>query len=101
MDMLGDILSKQKNIAKDMCQEITIQNEIIDDIHDIIDNADQRLIRNIRNTERISKKSGKILIINLFILISYLLFSFLIILFRHLWYVVIIIFKIANFLIEN
>lgn len=56
--MLGEILSKQKNIAKDMCQEITVQNEILDDINDIMDTADQRLVRNIRNTKKISKKSG-------------------------------------------
>lgn len=56
--MLGEILSKQKNIAKDMCQEITIQNEIIDDIQDIMDTADQRLVRNIRNTQKISKTAS-------------------------------------------
>ena len=56
--MLSEILSKQKNIAKDMCSEITIQNEIIDDIQDIMDTADQRLVRNIRNTQKISKKSN-------------------------------------------
>lgn len=58
MDMLGEILTKQKFIARDMCEEITVQNEIIDDITTALDNADQRLERNIRNTKKISSKSG-------------------------------------------
>lgn len=56
--MLGEILTKQKFIARDMCEEITVQNEIIDDITVALDNADQRLERNIRNTKKISSKAS-------------------------------------------
>jgi len=71
LDMLGEILSKQKFIARDMCQEITVQNEILDDINDIMDQADVRLVRNIRNTEKVSRKSDTcglwVLIVLLFV----------------------------------
>ncbi|RWS31896.1 hypothetical protein B4U80_04483 [Leptotrombidium deliense] len=58
LDILGEIISKQKYMAKGISTEIDAQNEILDDIHDTMDQTTDRLIRNTRNIKKVDRKSN-------------------------------------------
>jgi hypothetical protein len=71
LDILDEIITRQKGIARGIATEIDTQNEILDDIGDNMDQTNQRLIRNTRNIKKISLKSDTcfywIVIIGLFV----------------------------------
>ena len=71
LEVLDEIIIRQKNLARGIGTEIDVQNEIIDDIGDNMDQTNERLIRNTRNIKKISLKSDTcfywIIIILLFI----------------------------------
>ena len=79
LDILGEIIQRQKALARGVGQEIEVQNEIIEDIGDHMEQTNERLIRNTRNIKRISMKTDAsccywIVIILLFIAIVVLAF---------------------------
>ncbi|RWS16495.1 syntaxin-8-like protein [Dinothrombium tinctorium] len=57
LDILGDIITKQKYMAKGISSEIDTQNEILDDIHGAMDQTTDRLIRNTRNIKKVGRKA--------------------------------------------
>ena len=58
LDMLDEIITRQKGLVRGIGNQIDVQNEIIEDIGDNIDSTQVRLVRNTRNVERISNKSN-------------------------------------------
>ncbi|KAI1295365.1 Syntaxin-8 [Halotydeus destructor] len=71
LDILDEIITRQKGLARGIGNEIDVQNELIDDIGDNMDQTNERLIRNTRNIKKISFKSDTccywIIIIMLFV----------------------------------
>lgn len=57
LDMLSEIITRQKSLVRGIGNQIDVQNEIIEDIGDNMDSTQVRLVRNTRNVERISNKS--------------------------------------------
>lgn len=57
LDMLDEIISRQKGLVRGIGNQIDFQNEIIDDIGGNMDTTQVRLVRNTRNVDRISHKS--------------------------------------------
>jgi len=57
LEVLDEIITRQKNLARGIGTEIDIQNEIIEDIGDNMDQTNERLIRNTRNIKKVSRKS--------------------------------------------
>jgi syntaxin 8 len=58
LDMLSEIITRQKSLVRGIGNQIDVQNEIIEDIGDNMDSTQVRLVRNTRNVERISNKSN-------------------------------------------
>lgn len=58
LDVLDEIITRQKGLVSTIGQQIDDQNEIIDDIGDGMDRTNQRLVRNTRNIGRVSRKSN-------------------------------------------
>ena len=58
LDQLSTVLSRQKQMAIDIGNEVEQHNDIIDDIHDHVDRTHDRLIRETRNIKVVDRKSG-------------------------------------------
>lgn len=58
LDVLDEIISRQKGLVATIGQQIDEQNEIIDDIGDGMERTNDRLVRNTRNVVRVSRKSN-------------------------------------------
>lgn len=57
LDVLDQIITRQKGLVRGIGNQIDVQNEIIEDIDGNMDTTQVRLVRNTRNIERISKKA--------------------------------------------
>ena len=57
LDMLDEIISRQKGLVKGISNQIDVQNEIIEDIGEHMDTTTVRLTRSTRNVTRVSKKA--------------------------------------------
>ena len=57
LDMLDEIISRQKGLVAGIGNQIDIQNEIIDDIGDNMESTHVKLVRTARNVERVSRKA--------------------------------------------
>ena len=56
MDMLGNIISRQKGMSQNIFNEVTEQNNLIDDIDDRVENVNQRLLDTTGNIRIVDKK---------------------------------------------
>lgn len=56
LDLLGDIIRRQKGMGNQIFNEITQQNDLIDDIDDRVENVNQRLINTNDNISVVTKK---------------------------------------------
>ena len=54
--MLGNIISRQKGMSQNIFNEVTEQNNLIDDIDDRVENANQRLLDTTGNIRIVDKK---------------------------------------------
>ena len=57
LDILDEIISRQKGLVAGIGNQIDVQNEIIDDIGDNMDSTHVKLVRTTRNVERVSRKA--------------------------------------------
>ena len=58
LDILDEIISRQKGLVVGIGNQITVQNELIDDIGDHMESTHVKLVRTTRNVERVSKKAN-------------------------------------------
>ncbi|XP_052791138.1 syntaxin-8-like [Mya arenaria] len=58
LDALSNVISRQKNMALDIGNEVGQQNEILDDIIDHTDRTGQRLIKETRHIRIVDRKSA-------------------------------------------
>jgi len=56
LDLLGDIIRRQKGMGQQIFNEVTQQNDLIDDIDDRVENVNQRLINTNENINIVTKK---------------------------------------------
>jgi len=56
LDMLGNIISRQKGMSQNIFNEVTEQNNLIDDIDDRVENVNQRLLDTTGNIRIVDKK---------------------------------------------
>ena len=49
LDLLGDIIRRQKGMGEDIFREVTQQNDLIDEIDDRVENVNQRLLTTSNN----------------------------------------------------
>ena len=56
LDMLGDIIRRQKGMGQNIFNEVTQQNDLIDDIDDRVENVNQRLLDTTSNVRVVDKK---------------------------------------------
>ena len=56
LDMLGEIIRRQKGMGENIYREVTQQNDIIDDIDDRVETVNQRLIDTTSNVNIITKR---------------------------------------------
>ena len=54
--MLGNIISRQKGMSQNIFNEVTEQNNLIDDIDDRVENVNQRLLDTTGNIRIVDKK---------------------------------------------
>jgi syntaxin 8 len=58
LDALSRVVTRQKQIAIDIGNEVTDQNEILDDINDHMDHTNTRLLREKHHIKIVDRKSG-------------------------------------------
>jgi len=56
LDVLADIIRRQKGMGQDIFNEVTQQNDLIDEIDDRVENVNQRLIDTTSSVRVVSKK---------------------------------------------
>ena len=79
LDILGDIIRRQKGMGQDIFREVTQQNDLIDDIDDRAENVNQRLLDTTSRVRVVSRKDKTcgywVVILILFIAIIVVLFA--------------------------
>jgi syntaxin 8 len=58
LDVLDEIITRQKGLVAGIGNQIDVQNQLIDDIGDNMDSTHVKLVRTTRNVERVSRKSN-------------------------------------------
>lgn len=56
LDLLADVIRRQRGMGQDIFREVTQQNDLIDDIDDRVENVNQRLLDTTNNVRVVSKK---------------------------------------------
>ena len=56
LDMLAQVIRRQRGMGEDIFREVTQQNDLIDDIDDRVENVNQRLLDTTSNVRVVSKK---------------------------------------------
>ena len=56
LDLLADVIRRQRGMGEDIFREVTQQNDLIDDIDDRVENVNQRLLDTTSNVRLVSKK---------------------------------------------
>ena len=56
LDLLGDIIRRQKGMGEDIFREVTQQNDLIDEIDDRVENVNQRLLTTSNNIAVVTRK---------------------------------------------
>ena len=78
LDVLADIIRRQKGMGHDIFREVTQQNDLIDDIDDRAENVNQRLLDTTSRVRVVSRKDKTcgywVVIVILFIAIVVVLF---------------------------
>ncbi|KAH9417152.1 Syntaxin-8 [Dermatophagoides pteronyssinus] len=58
IDSLTNVITRQKYLAREIDSELTVQNEILEDIGEAMDDNTERLLRNTRNIRFVTRESG-------------------------------------------
>lgn len=58
LEALSEVISRQKNLAQVIGNEVTYQNELIDDITDHVDRTRDRLVGQTNNVRTIDRKDS-------------------------------------------
>ena len=56
LDMLAEVIRRQRGMGEDIFREVTHQNDLIDDIDDRVENVNQRLLDTTSNVRVVAKK---------------------------------------------
>merc|ERR1719500_767777 len=79
LDILADIIRRQKGMGQDIFREVTQQNDLIDEIDDRAEDVNQRLLATTSSVRVVSKKDRTcgywVVILLLFIAIFVVLFA--------------------------
>lgn len=57
LDVLDEIITRQKTLVRGIGNQIDVQNEILDDIGDNMETTNVKLVRTTRNVQRVSRKA--------------------------------------------
>lgn len=58
LEALSEVITRQKNLAQTIGNEVTYQNELIDDITDHVDRTRDRLVGQTNNVRTIDRKDA-------------------------------------------
>ncbi|NXW56424.1 STX8 protein, partial [Eurystomus gularis] len=58
LDALSSIISRQKQMGQEIGNELDEQNEIIDDLTNLVENTDEKLLNQTRHVKMVDKKSA-------------------------------------------